>query len=90
MQLLLTGLACLCLQMRTAFLLFKVLLLSATLIWLARYGNCWTYLETVPGFMPMYLAGTSFCVVNLWLFTPKHADDHSLMEVGAAAWALCT
>ncbi|KAK9810817.1 hypothetical protein WJX73_009654 [Symbiochloris irregularis] len=69
------------LQMRTAFLLFKVLLLSAALIWLARYPNCWTYLETVPGLLAMYLAGTSFCVVSLWLFTPKHADDHLLMEL---------
>ena len=67
--------------MRTAFLLFKVLLLSATLIWLARFTSCWTYLETVPGFMPMYLAGTSFCMVNLWLFTPKRADEDNLMAV---------
>ena len=68
-------------QIRTVTLFFKITLLSAVLLSLARPNSCWSHLESFLGYIPMQISATCFCVTNLWLFTPTKQDDDPMLEV---------
>ncbi|KAK9788602.1 hypothetical protein WJX73_002360 [Symbiochloris irregularis] len=69
------------LQMRTVFLTFKVLFISATILWFYRIDSCMSFFFTWLGMLPMQLIASALAWFTLWQYMPQDSASDPVLQV---------
>ena len=76
-------------QMRSVFLVFKVMFVTSVALVASKGSPCWTYTLNWMGMLPMEIVGAALAWELCWLYMPKDPDHDPVLQASLHCYCCC-